>query len=517
MAPASAPSGATSVRVRGLRVRDGSRTYLGGSAGLDLDVGAGSRVLLVGPSGAGKSTLLRALAGLVEDLDGQNSGEVLLDGRPVRAGRAGSAGLLLQDPQETVVAASVGRDTAFGPENRGADRAEIWARVAEAHHRAQLRVGPGRDTVTLSGGERQRLGLAGVLALDPGLLLLDEPTSMLDAATARRVRDSVLAAVGPRTLVVVDHDLAAWAEAVDRVLVLDHDGVLVADGTPAAVLGDEVLATRLGLRVPGGAPPRPADVAGLHPAIALVEGEPALVAESVGLSVRSRGIRPSAPTLVLDAVDAQLRSGALTALGGPSGAGKSSLLGLLAGLQRPTRGRVLAAAGLTAGLRHREPARWRSRDLAARVGWMPQHPDRGFVRPTVAEEVRVTLDVLGRGPGEVERVVGLLEQAGLADRAGLDPRLLSGGEQRRLSAVCAVAAAPAVLLADEPTVGQDARTWAFVTGLLVSAAAAGATVVTATHDTDLLDLADEQVHLVDGHVDHRVAGRAPVRTGVGSR
>ncbi|NAZ82057.1 ATP-binding cassette domain-containing protein, partial [Kineococcus sp. R8] len=222
------------VRVRGLSVVPaGADAVL---RDLDLDLTDGERVLLVGPSGSGKSTLLRALAGLAaaeHDDDGSVSGEVLVGGRPAGPG---SAGLLLQDPLDAVVAATAGRDTAFGPENAELDRAETWRRVARAQAAASFGLGRARDTSTLSGGELQRLGLAGALALGPGLLLLDEPTSMLDAPTARAVRDAVVAAAGTATLVVVDHDVAAWAPVVDRVLVLGRDGAVLDDGVPADVL-----------------------------------------------------------------------------------------------------------------------------------------------------------------------------------------------------------------------------------------------------------------------------------------
>ena len=197
-------------------------------------------MLLVGPSGSGKSTLLRALAGLLETVDaGELTGAVTVDG--VAPGeRPGAVGLVLQEPGAGVVAASVGRDVAFGPENVRMPRAAMAGVVASALGSVGLGDLP-LDTPTsaLSGGQTQRLALAGTLALDPSVVLLDEPTAMLDPASAQEVRDAVAALtpgrgwpvvgadpLGPATghpsptLVVVEHVLGPWVDLVDRLVVL---------------------------------------------------------------------------------------------------------------------------------------------------------------------------------------------------------------------------------------------------------------------------------------------------------
>ncbi len=485
------------VEVRGLTFAPGGVAVL---RDVDLDVAAGEKVLLVGPSGAGKSTLLRVLAGVAdEDEDGDVlSGRVLLDGAPAAPGRAG---LLLQDPVDAVVAATAGRDTAFGPENLALPREEVWARVDAAHAAAAFGAGRDRSTAELSGGELQRLAVAGALALRPGLLLLDEPTSMLDPVTARRVRDALLAAAAGRTLVVVDHDLAAWADVVDRVVALGPDGRVVADGAPAAVLGALPAPLADGLWVPGAPAPAQLDVpAGLVAPLLDVPGGPAVTATGVRVERARRGTGRREVVVVLDGVDASLEAGRVTALTGDSGAGKSTLVGVLGGLSRPTAGTVLAAAALAVRGR-RDPGRWRSRDLARRVGWVPQHPEHGFVRSTVRDEVRATPLAVGVA---TERADALLELLGLAPRADLDPHLLSGGEQRRLALASALAAGPAVLLADEPSVGQDRATWACVSGLLAAAAREGAAVGVATHDRALVAAcAGRRTHLAGGRAAHR--------------
>jgi energy-coupling factor transport system ATP-binding protein len=476
--------------LRGLTVTPaGARTSV--VTEVDLDVAHGERVLLTGPSGAGKSTVLRALAGLLDD-DVDATGEVLLDGR---APLPGEIGLLVQDPLDAVVAELAGRDTAFGPENAGLGRPEIWRRVARAHATARYTAGRDREVLTLSGGERQRLALAGTLAADPAVLLLDEPTSMLDVPTARAVRAAVLDAAHGRGLVVVDHDLAGWAPHVDRVVVLGRDGRVRADGPPGVVLADPALAVD-GLWVPGAVAPPPVDLPAelLRPELR-VAGE-VLRGNGLGLVRRRRGLRVTPPVTVLHDVDVALRAGEATPLTGDSGSGKSSLLAVLAGLARPL-GRLVAAAEFSPRGR-REPHSWRSRELAERTGWVPQFSEHSFLAADVRGEVRATPNVLGRGTARAD---ALLEVVGLGHRADVNPFRLSGGEQRRLALAAALAAGPALVLADEPSVGQDRGTWAVVAGLLAAAARDGAAVAVSTHDGALVQTlvpGGGGVHLVAG-------------------
>ncbi|HUQ00050.1 MAG TPA: ABC transporter ATP-binding protein, partial [Aeromicrobium sp.] len=195
-------------------------------AGLDLAVEPGQRVLLLGPSGAGKSTVLLALAGaLGTTLAGDLAGTVRVGGR---------IGLVPQSPADAIVAEHIGRDVAFGLENAGLARDEIWRRVDAALVEVGLPYGRDHFVAALSGGELQRLVLAGVLALQPDVMLLDEPTSMLDPGRAADARDAIVRAAGERTLVVVEHRCEPWLEHVDRVLVMDAGGRIVADETPAA-------------------------------------------------------------------------------------------------------------------------------------------------------------------------------------------------------------------------------------------------------------------------------------------
>lgn len=469
-------------------------------ADLDLSMEAGERVLLAGPSGAGKSTLLRALGGLLESAgDGELTGHVTVDGaRP--GSRTGDVALLLQDPTAAIVAGTVGRDVAFGLENRQVPREQLWRIVDETLRETSFPYGADHRTQALSGGESQRLALAGGLALQARVLLLDEPTSMLDDATADSVRAAVLDEVDRRgcTLVVVEHRIEPWLRYVDRLVVLGPTGDVVADGPPPVVLaeqGDGL--ARSGVWVPGSpdpaAPAVPEELVGpLHAA-----EDDAVTAYDVGVTLTQRGVaRRRTRAVALAPVDARLQAGQALTVSGPSGSGKSTLLTVLAGLRRPTHGRVEAAPGLVPG-RKSAPWAWSSRDLAARVAWTPQLPEVGMVTGRVRDEVAVTGRTVRRDRGWLDhRVDGLLELLGLSALADANPHHLSGGEQRRLMVAAALAHGPAVATFDEPTVGQDRLTWAVVVAALGAARDAGAAVGVAGHDrraAHLLSDADQML------------------------
>lgn len=427
-------------------------------AGLDLTVEPGERVLIVGPSGAGKSTILHALAGaLGTTIAGDLSGSADVDGR---------LGLLLQNPADAVVAERIGRDVAFGPENIGMPPDEIWPRVDECLAAVGLTYGREHFTAALSGGEQQRLALAGVLAMRPDVLLLDEPTSMLDAHTATSVREAVLAAAGDRTLVVVEHRIEPWLPHVDRVVVLGRNGAVVSAGTVASFLAGPV---EPGVWMPGVPAPPPLDV---PPALVTPAVDPVAVAASdVSVELVMRTLRGTQRSQALTGLTAGLAPGVTTGFTGPSGAGKSTALAVLGGLLKPASGTVSP-----------ELRRRRSRALASVVGWVPQNPEHGFLTSTVLDEVEHT----GRRVGREIDARSVLDVFGLARFAASNPYRLSGGEQRRLALAAALAHRPGIVLLDEPTVGQDPDTWAAVAGWVGSSRDAGATVGVSTHDGDLV-------------------------------
>lgn len=433
---------------------------------LHLAIRPGERVLVLGASGSGKSTLLQAWAGVLGGADeGAQQGRVTVDDHEASAVR-GRVGLLLHDPDAHLVLARADHDVAFGPENLGVEVDEISARVATALSAVGLADLADADTRRLSGGQQQRLGLAGVLAMRPAALLLDEPTSQLDPGGVREVVAAVADLVATRdiTLVVVEHRVDVWAPFVDRVVVLDA-GHVVADGPVADVLREQgARLAALGVWVPGRGPQHPS------PATSAPGAE---LVTATGLAVQPAG----GAVIELDGglgggFDLAVRAGEVVALTGPNGTGKSTLLLTLAGLLPPAAGTIEA---LGAG----DPAAWGSAELAGRFGVVFQNPEHQFVAATVREE-------LALGAVDSARVDGLLDRLRLRHLAASSPFALSGGEQRRLSVATALAAAPAVLLLDEPSVGQDSRTWAELTALLAAHRDAGGAIIMATHDRELI-------------------------------
>lgn len=503
-----------------------------------ITVAPGERVLLAGPSGSGKSTLLRAFAGLLLTADsGELSGSVLIDGAEPQDA-PGSVGLVLQDPGAGVVATSLARDVAFGLENVSVPREEMPPRVAAALAEVGLTMGADASPATLSGGESQRLALAGALVMEPRVLLLDEPTAMLDHETAATVRSVVRDVVARRglTLVVVEHRIDGWVDQVDRLVVLDAQGRIVADGVPGDVLARHAdTLVEQGIWVPGAPEPEPLalDVPPLPGAASgrLAAGELAVAASDV--SVVHRSSRLGVVSRVTEAVQGaslDVHAGEVVALVGPSGAGKSSLMGVVGGLRAPSAGSVDFALPLTPGesvsgsgsearVRDRvePPHAWASTDLARVVGWVPQRAATAVVGRTVRDDLLTTVravglagDLAGRpdgpsglaggsgGPGELSaaaRADALLAALGLAHLAAADPRHLSGGEQRRLAVAAAAMHGPALLLADEPTVGQDRLTWSAVMGVLELARREGSALVVTTHDAGVTSRADRVVEM----------------------
>jgi energy-coupling factor transport system ATP-binding protein len=459
--------------------------------GVDLRIEPGERVLLLGPSGAGKSTLLAALAGLLDASNAaEHEGSVRLDGQPSRSARQ-LAGLVMQDPEAALVMARAGDDVAFGLENRGVPADQIWPRVDEALRAVGFRYGRDAATGALSGGEQQRLALAGILALRPGLLLLDEVTANLDpsgAALVRRTLADVLASSGA-TVVMVEHRVASVVDLVDRAVVLSPGGGVVSDGTPADVFDARGAALAAsGVWVPGHEP-----WVRRH---ATSAPGPVLVA-AMDASFRY----PATARDGLTPTSASVSAGEALAITGANGSGKSTLALLLAGLLRPSGGSVSATAALggpAGNVRDSRLWRWRGRDLVRAIGTVFQDPEHQFVAATVRDELAVGPRRAGADSSVVTaRVEELLERLGLTALAGANPFTLSGGEKRRLSVATAIATAPAMVVTDEPTFGQDARTWAELVGLLADLRDDGCAVVTVTHDEALVEaIADRTLTMI---------------------
>lgn len=484
----------------------------GDSLALDdvtLEVCRGKRVCVLGANGSGKSTLASVICGLLAP----DEGDVELAGHAVCTGGVPDLaayrdarrqlGLVFQNPDDQIVTSVVADDVAFGPENLGVPRAQIAARVARELRRVAMEKYAHADPSRLSGGQRQRVCIAGALAMEPAVLVLDEPSSLLDVrgrAAIMRVMGR-LAAAGA-TLVHVTHFMDE-ALAADRVIVMQH-GHVALEGTP-----DEVFATKnaqvieaLGLEMPFGArlaAALRADAAdGKVAAVAAPSGEkpaaPAPAAEPPAILARDLGFSYGPDAQALDGVSLEVPVRATTAIVGQTGSGKSTLLRLLCGLEAADAG-SLTVCGINAATK-------RGRCQVRRaVGYVMQHPERQLFAQTVAEDVAFGPRNQGLSAAEVERrVAHALDLVGLADRRDASPFELSGGQQRLAAIAGVLAMEPELLVLDEPTAGLDPRGRARLRALMADLAAHGVTLLQVTHSMEDAARADHVVVLDQSHV-----------------
>lgn len=498
-------------------------------SGLNLTINPGEKVLLLGTSGAGKSTLLHAIAGVLHDDDGESaSGTITINGQDPAEAR-GTAGMMQQDPESSIVMATVGNDAAFGPENLRVPREEIWGRVTEALTAVGLNHLPlDHPSSALSGGQKQRLGLAGILSMHPGAMILDEPTANLDPSGVQEVRDSILSAAEATgaTLLVVEHRVSIWAPHMDRIIVLGAGGTITHDGAPDTVLTEarqELIDA--GVWVPNYVPraPQIGNTAGGESECGENKhGEALLRAENLSITraqptpkqrrarrrtIKRLGDTPApAPTdlpVLRGGINLTLHAGEHLSVLGPNGAGKSTLALTLAGLLTAPDGTLTATDALrNHGGNHNgnqnsgEPAHWdvptwTPAQMLSRIGYVFQEPEYQFIRGTVREELELgprRLAALTREPLNeaelTERTNTLAQHLRLNHLLDANPFTLSGGEKRRLSVASALATAPKILILDEPTFGQDARTWAELVDLIRELLAGGTAVISITHDED---------------------------------
>ncbi|MGX5771570.1 ABC transporter ATP-binding protein [Microbacterium trichothecenolyticum] len=517
-----------------LRVRELGVTHDGETtpapASVSFDITPGEVVLLLGPSGSGKSTLTLALNGLLpQAVPATVTGSIEVDGLDTQttpvAELSTRVGMVFQDPDAQLVTGTLLDEVAFGPENLRMPVAEVLARAEEALRRVGLWERRRENPDRLSGGGRQRLAIACALAMGSPLLVLDEPTANLDPAGIEEVYGALaeLVTAGDRAVLLVEHNLDAAVAFVDRVVVLDHDGFVAADGPVDDVLrgrAEDLHAmgvwlpvstiAALRLRRAGFAlEPLPLTPDELREAL---DAEPAPISRSLSeratseskraepassatrvITVRNLTLRRGR-TEVLHGVDLDVLRGSFVAIVGANGAGKTSLIQALAGVVSPPKGTV-HVDGLDVG-------RADARTLSSRIGFVFQNPEHQFIAHTVFDEIAHGLRRQHLPDDEVRtRTESLLTRFGLVAKADSHPFLLSGGQKRRLSVGTALVAGAPVLVLDEPTFGQDRARADELLSLLSELNAEGTTIVVVTHDMQLVtDYADHTVVLADGRV-----------------
>lgn len=441
---------------------------------ISLSLAPGELLLVAGSSGSGKTTLIRCINGLApRSYKGELQGRVMLHGQD-NAGMSLArisqiVGTVLQDPERQILGTRVRNEVAFGLENLALEREEIQQRVDEALAYLGIEALRDRETFHLSGGEKQKVALAGILAMRPSLLLLDEPLASLDPASAQETLALVRKMVDEgMTVLMVEH-------RVEDVLGMKPDRVLfMEDGRtrylgPVAGLGQVVNIKEIKLPAPEVMArardlPPPSEVhfspaASREPArISVGKAEP--VTESAPDSqqplVRFEGVSFTYGDLraknggvnVLHEINLEIRRGDVVAILGPNGAGKTTLVKHAIGLLKPKAGRVLVNGKDTRQLSVAQ--------VASTLGYVFQSPSHMLFAPTVNEELAFGPTNLGH-PQEViqKEVQEAIQIVNLTGREKDPPLALSFGQQKRVSIAAILAMRSRILVMDEPTAGQD--------------------------------------------------------------
>jgi len=458
----------------------------------------GELLLVAGTSGCGKTTLIRCINGLIpRSYKGELSGRVLLHGQETEemslARISQIVGTVLQDPERQILGAHVFTEVAFGLENLGVPRDEIVRRVEETLDYLGIAHLRDRETFYLSGGEKQKVALAGVLAMRPSILLLDEPLASLDPASAqealtlfRRLVDEGV------SILLVEHRVEdALSINPDRVLFMKDGRVTYCgpvDGLMEVVDHRQVKLPAQVVMQHAAAEPPPT----FEPAIRPDGRRPLLTFENVSFAYQEDGPQ------VLQDVSLTIRQGDIVAVLGPNGAGKTTLVKHAIGLLKPRRGRVLVEG--------RDTREMSVAQIAHTLGYVFQSPSHMLFAPTVREELAFGPRNLGYSEEEIaDGVAGAIETVNLKGLEEYPPLALSFGQQKRVSIAAILAMRSKVLVMDEPTAGQDYWNYmAFMRSILQMPGFAA--VLFITHDLDLaICYANRVVLMHQG----RIAGDGP--------
>jgi len=478
----------------------------------------GTFVVIMGHEGAGKSTLCFTLNGLVPGFfQGKYEGRVLIKGEEVARHKVAEmshiVGLVLQDFEAQLFSTNVELEMAFGPENHCLPRSEIERRIQHYLTFTGLEKLRHREPASLSGGQKQRLAIGSVLALEPKILVMDEPITDLDPLGREEVlsiSDSIRKE--GRLLIIVDHE-PEIAVSADQVWLM-RDGQLVAKGAPAEILVNGKMLNSCGIRAlpivelfnSMGWPGKPLTA---EAAIALIQESHLTQRRGLRLPIASSNSAKGAPILkaeglryiyptyhveALRGIDLSIWEGEFIAILGQNGSGKTTFAKHFNGLLKPTSGRMLVHGIPTTKYSHQE--------LARLVGYVFQNPDHQIFARTVREEVGFGLKVLGENYKKTEmHVAEALEIVGLKGYEERVPFTLTKGERQRIAVASILATRPKVIILDEPTTGLDDRHQRNMMEMLKRLNQFGHTIIIITHSMGVaIEYTDRTILLKDGCV-----------------
>ena len=504
---------------------------------VSLTVEKGKFILMMGSTGAGKTTLSLCLNGLIPQLlEGNLTGQVSVAGKNVGETKVQSLskvlGLVQQDPETQIVGRTVEEDTAFGPRNFLIPFEEIKERVNQTLEKVRLKGYNHRLTEELSGGEKQRLAIAGVLVMEPEILVLDEPTSELDPIGRSEIYATLddLRRKKDLTILIVEHSCEELAHKVDEVVVLNQ-GELVWRGVPTELFRNIPLLLQWGIKpvpvsqigwdfyekgwisfaeIPLDIPSAEVMIRTLFPKYGHRHTQTFANAQAQGLAqgqsqVQTQGQRkdlfsqqelhlPEKEIVVqvsdliyqynsdkpaLRGINLRIEAGEFVALIGQNGAGKTTLAKHFNGLLKPTNGEVIVGG--------RNTIRYDTSDLSKTIGYVFQNPDHQIFSVTVEKELEFGLKNARFGGKEIkERVDEVLQYTGLERYRNVHPYSLGKGERQMIAVASILVLKPKVLIIDEPTTGSDWVGVQTMMALIRKLHAAGTTIIMISHDMDLV-------------------------------
>ena len=469
--------------------------------GISMHVEEGETLLLVGISGSGKSTLLRVMNGLVPHFfGGKFQGTANIAGLNTRTATpvelSEKVGTVFQEPGYRFLTDNLIDEIAFGMELAGIPGSEIRSRVTSIVERLELSQFAERTLDRLSAGEQQRVAVAAALSRRPEILLLDEPTSQLDAFSSEAILRWVkeLQAQFGLTLVMAEHRLDRLLDRIDRIASLSLSGELEQLGPPQSISGTLPFSTPLAeaakcfdleqeVQSNGLSVLREVILRNTPKSQASLEGKGQTRLQAKGIGFNYNGIA------ALQGVDLQVTEGEIIALLGRNGAGKSTLLKCLIGLLHPEKGAVILDGIQVNG----HPVS----EIAKKVAYVPQWPSALLFADTVRDELTFTLRNHGLDQNPPISPESLLERFGLAQVADHYPRDLSAGQRQRAALATVLVTKPGIILLDEPTLGMDPIAIKDLGDLLLGWKGAGAGIVLATHNIEFAAAIADRVVILD--------------------